>query len=462
MTEYIIEQKSQELLKKIKAARPEINVTGTTYYVSADGDDNNDGLSPETPWKTLERVDAHYDNFNTGDAVLFRCGDIFRGSIKALGLLYASYGEGEKPQFYSSPFDAAGVEWKDEGNDVYSIPFGDERGLKYDAGNIIFNHGDAGCGYKKFKKDDLELEFDLDFYHNHDARTLYLKSTKGKPNERWNSIEIAVTTTIIRNAEKSCQHIIVDGLVFKYCGGCGIDLYETDWVKDVIVRNCEFEWIGGSLMPNPAWTARMGNAFEIWGGCENVLIENCYFNQVYDAAASPQWFGVEDNVCVTNFIVRGCLFERNTYDIEYFLSQHYPEDRNKHVEPTPVMFTDMIFEDNICRRNGYGFGSQRPRRVSSACIKGWTHQNQAKNFIIRNNIFDRADYLLVEACADKEEWLPELSGNVYCQYLNKSIIDYNGKVNMSEGNVPTSDTFKPEKGAVIIVAHRPIDELNRY
>lgn len=31
--------------------------TGTAYYVSSsDGDDNNDGLPPVTPWKTLFRV----------------------------------------------------------------------------------------------------------------------------------------------------------------------------------------------------------------------------------------------------------------------------------------------------------------------------------------------------------------------------------------------------------------------
>ena len=54
MTFYDIEMKSRELREKIRNAKPVLDIKGTTYYVSADGDDNNDGLSPETAWKTLD------------------------------------------------------------------------------------------------------------------------------------------------------------------------------------------------------------------------------------------------------------------------------------------------------------------------------------------------------------------------------------------------------------------------
>lgn len=462
MNEVIIEKMSRELREKIRHAKPEIKVSGTIYYVSNDGDDNNDGLTPETAWKTIDRVNANFKLYTNNDAVLFRCGDTFRGTIDTFGLTYASYGEGEKPKLYASPFNAATVSWKDEGDNVYSIPFGDERGMKYDVGNLVFNHGEMGCGYKKFKPDDLALDFDLDFYHDHEKHMLYLKSEHGNPAKRWDSIELSVTSAVFTSNNTACYGAVIDGVVIKYSGGCAIDLHCGEWIRNITVRNCEFEWIGGSLLPSPGVLCRLGNGFQIWGGCENILIENCYFNQNYDAAASPQWFGDTDTVGVKDFIIRGCLFERNTYDIEYFLTQRVKEAPNKHVENTPVMFVNTIFENNICRKNGYGFGSQRGRRVSAACIKGWKHQNKAERFIIRNNIFDRADYLLVEACADKDEWLPELSGNVYCQYLNKGIIDYNNYITMTEPFVETGKNFPPEKDAVIIVAHRPIDELNRY
>lgn len=38
---------------------PNLPDTGAkTYYVANDGCDENDGLSPERPWKTLDRVNA--------------------------------------------------------------------------------------------------------------------------------------------------------------------------------------------------------------------------------------------------------------------------------------------------------------------------------------------------------------------------------------------------------------------
>ena len=47
-----IERKSNELKEKILGMPDGELFSGTVYYVSADGDDQNDGLSPETPWKT--------------------------------------------------------------------------------------------------------------------------------------------------------------------------------------------------------------------------------------------------------------------------------------------------------------------------------------------------------------------------------------------------------------------------
>ena len=49
--------------------------TGTVYYVSATGDDKNDGLSPETPIKSLAK--ASMLPLKPGDSVLFKKGDDF-------------------------------------------------------------------------------------------------------------------------------------------------------------------------------------------------------------------------------------------------------------------------------------------------------------------------------------------------------------------------------------------------
>ena len=46
-----------------------VNVTGTKYYVSASGNDANDGKTPETAWQTLEKVSGA--TLAEGDGVFF-------------------------------------------------------------------------------------------------------------------------------------------------------------------------------------------------------------------------------------------------------------------------------------------------------------------------------------------------------------------------------------------------------
>ena len=53
------------------------------YYVAADGDDSNSGLSPEAAWKTIQRVNQ--ETFKPGDAILFRSGDVWNGQLRPLG-----------------------------------------------------------------------------------------------------------------------------------------------------------------------------------------------------------------------------------------------------------------------------------------------------------------------------------------------------------------------------------------
>ena len=69
-----------------------------TYYVSSSvGDDANDGLSPETAWKTLEQVTAQIED---GDTILLKRGDTFRGFIKAYkdeDVIIGAYGSGANP-----------------------------------------------------------------------------------------------------------------------------------------------------------------------------------------------------------------------------------------------------------------------------------------------------------------------------------------------------------------------------
>ena len=51
-----VENKSAKRKQEILNSEDNLKVTGNVYYVSTSGDDANDGKSPETPWKTLAKV----------------------------------------------------------------------------------------------------------------------------------------------------------------------------------------------------------------------------------------------------------------------------------------------------------------------------------------------------------------------------------------------------------------------
>ena len=97
--------------------------TGTFYYVSNDGNDNNDGKSPATAWATLSKVEqagSHNSIIAAGDSILFRKGDTFVGTLKwdryyggtsptgtaTAPITFASYGSGAKPVFEYPPITA--------------------------------------------------------------------------------------------------------------------------------------------------------------------------------------------------------------------------------------------------------------------------------------------------------------------------------------------------------------------
>ena len=121
-------------------AKDALEVTGTRYYVSSDGDDTADGLSPDSSWRTLKRVsDAELCR---GDAVLFRRGDVFRGSVRTCaGVTYAAYGSGEKPRFYGwdkSLADPALWELWDAAHHIWRL-----KEPILDCGTLVFDGGEA-------------------------------------------------------------------------------------------------------------------------------------------------------------------------------------------------------------------------------------------------------------------------------------------------------------------------------
>ena len=468
MQEKLYEAKKREIL----AAKDELFIQGTSYYVSNDGDDANDGKSPDTPWRTVNRVNKAW--LKPGDGVLFRRGDLFRGPgiIAADGVSYGAYGYGEKPKFYGGTEDLAKVElWREYDKEEHIWVC--EKPVS-DPGTLVFNEGEFISrklipSYRNLQfvcRDDINRPFvmqeemteNLDVFWEYDRTLvngeskgeafpvpevgphcmgkLYLRCDDGNPGTVFESIEM-----IARNVGVSVRqvnHITVDNLCLKYfCFGVG-----SGMVKGLHVSNCEIGWIGGNIQsydggdPNypegkRGSVTRFGNGIEVYGNCDDYQVSCCYIYQVYDAGASHQVNSpkkiVMQNIRYTDNLIENCV-----YGIEYFLDQ-IGEDQGSYMANVEMC-------GNYIRLSGYGWGQQRHNADTPALIKGWSYKNTARDFSICDNTFDRSAYRMLHLVAEKEEYCPTMRGNTYIQHIGGTLGQYGGNEIVEPDNLPFDES----------------------
>lgn len=129
--------------------------TGTAYYVSNSGNDNNSGTSPEQAWATLDRVDAA--NFRRGDAVFFERGGIWYGRIrpKTDELTISAYGEGPKPIVSGNDPDLMVAEnWTEHGKTPDGGTVWVYNKTRTDVSHVLLNGGETVAVRMTPKRDD--------------------------------------------------------------------------------------------------------------------------------------------------------------------------------------------------------------------------------------------------------------------------------------------------------------------
>ncbi len=379
------------------------NITGVTYYVSPNGDDNNDGTTPETAWKTPDAIVWNSYLFEEGDAVLFERDGIYRRTspiVVQSGVTYGAYGEGDKPLIYGSASNYAwGMRWEPSYKEnVWKITL-----YSGEAGIIVFNHGEeVGMPYYHGLN---ELTQNGDFYHNTTTSTLYLYLDKGYPNAVYESIEIGTRETVFRLNDDT-QNVTIDNLAIKYAGLFAVDVQE--YTSNISITNCEMGWIGGCRFNNG--DMGLGNAIQFWQNTNDALVENCWIYQVYDAGITPQGTGAASTY--KNLTFRNNLIEYCNYSIEVF-------DRD-----TGSVWDGLVIENNIMRFAGYGWlaaGSRVDKSPAVAHYTGWTWNYDAipgNGIVIKNNIFDCSAANLVYWPGKTYASGVTVSGNSFYQRTN--------------------------------------------
>ena len=423
------------------------DVPGYIYYVSNDGSDNNCGYNVYEPFGTLSKA---ISVAKSGDAIVLRRGDIFRGQVRIpAGVTLSAYGEGEKPKVYGSPLDGADpklweLDYEDgaTGAKIWRFTKEDMR----DVGNIVFDGGrmyaykdipsaNSDGGFmmrgdetKPYVYTD-ELDFDLNFFHDASSSlkngkidlnlatgALYLRCDAGNPGDVFESIEFSPRGNALAIGGAG---VTVDNICVMYTGSHGIGSGTT---SNLTVTNCEFGWIGGSVQhynntQNRA--TRFGNGVEIYGGCDGYLIENCYVYQCYDAGITHQLDSNGnssvgstrmDNVTYRNNLITDCV-----YSIEYFFNEAIGLIREGE---------NILFENNILRRCGYGFGSTRPNGYAQRHIRSNPYGNPFRNYVIRNNIIDRSVQDLFRIQFSSYDFAPIMEDNIYIVGVGNDFFTY--------------------------------------
>lgn len=348
------------------------------YYVSNSGLDTNDGLTPETAWQTIGKINEAVVG---GDEVRFCCGDTFYGRIASPAgpdaehpTIFTSYGEGKKPTISQFMLPKKGA-WEKHDENIYKLDALDTS--KFD-GNHLNGNSNIGFikvdGEFKFKKCFLmeELAEAWDFYCDDQYVYIYLDKS---PDECSDDIKLAPNVRSMAFA----TNLKVTNIVFLGSGGHGI----SGVSKGAYIADCEFRELGGSrlggLERNGKFNrTRYGNGVEAWSNSRNIIVERCKFSDIYDVAITMQGNLVEtswENCIFRNNIMWNCV-----QAFEIWSSGEKPE----------TGFVNCYFENNVCIDSGYCWGyDARPNKQVSAPLLIYGLGCPLCEITVRGNILSR-------------------------------------------------------------------------
>ena len=458
----ISEKMKQDVLNSENALN--LSDRPTTYYISEkNGNDDNDGLSPEKPFKTLNALNK--TRFLRNANILLERGGVYRGTMSiSANLAFGAYGEGPKPVWIQSKRNYADPDlWVEtEYPNVWKC-----TELLTNVGVIGFDHDlfdysddtynelyGIICNYKTLGFMGIEdMNKDLQFYSDMRETSLltpsplYLYSTEGNPGKRFKSIEIGERINIVSGAPKNCR---IDNISFKFTGAHAIGVNDA---QNLLVTNCVFSWLGGSVLwyNDDGSCTCYGNAVET-GACDGYYVDNCWFYQLYDTAVTHQCSKGDGNRIQNDVRYLGNLIEYCHWGIEFYNSPstttEYPDGKHPYTRITSNVYDAY----NVVRNTGYGWGSVIKNRMKSS--QGYCGSSLSDNYdeTTEYNIFDRSAGNLLFLPSNANEIQRR---NIYIQYEGNQIGSLRGQVEKCDTSFASYiNKLWGDKEAVVIMIQK--------
>lgn len=405
-------------------------MNGQIYYISEkNGNDSNDGKSPENAFKTINGFKAKIKDLATGSSVLFERGGVYRGTLSTSrnGVIYGSYGNGKKPIIMQSQRNFADESLWTPVDGYPNVWLCTEKLVN--VGVMAFDHDiwdysastyDETYGYimnkNLFNFDGIhELTSDLQFYSelpNNSTSTagnLYLYSTEGNPGKRFASIEIGENITIMSG---SGNDVVIDNISFKYTGAHGMG--GAGGCKNRTVTNCIYSWLGGSILSvdfhGNGRPVNYGNAVEIYGSCNGYVVQNCWIYQIYDTAVTHQFSNA------TKCVQTGVRYLENLIEYCFWGIEFYNGNDGGVLPPEQKYTSDVISRYNVLNKTGYGWGSIV--RFRDGYLYNGSSLSSNYDCYTEYNVFNTCSGDIILLVANSNE-IPDK--NIYVQYLGNRL-----------------------------------------
>lgn len=444
--------------------------TGTAYYVSNNGNDKNDGKSPETAWASLERVNRA--QLREGDAVFFRRGDTWYGGEKywdnvlwygcirvRSGVTYSAYGEGEKPKFIGSmPGIVDSNKWVSVGTTADGGKLWRYVDKLHSVSGILMNRGTLwsemqlpGWNGKNYVNTDESvfsvensLNKNLTSFHALDltgrpADTgvenegltgyLYLRCDQGNPGDVFYDIQFVAGGIGVGTEGEFGSYATIDNLNIQYFSQLGISLGGYQGWNNTLVQNCEIAYCGGMTQAyvesgrfGYGKATYSGGAIQM-SGSGNRAINNFIHDidsKTFVVVIHDQ--GEKISTSYENLVMRGNLIENSGTALQVMSCLI-----DEHSTRTGI-FKNLIFNDNYVMHTGEGWMNGRliaseiweENGTLSALNFTGIKDGILDNVQITNNVLCCADYALI-AIRTLPNNFPILSGNTYIQYAQERV-----------------------------------------
>jgi hypothetical protein len=338
-----------------------------TFYVSSQGNDSNNGLSPSAPRKTIPYLQPGKTYLlNRGDTLYFSIGATSNPNASGK-IRVASYGSGNKPvlSLYKKIRPSA---WVKHSGNVWKVNISsgaDFTGLKSTNSNVGFlKVGGRIYGNKLSALNALSGAWD--FYSD----DTYLYVFNGQ-NPSQSQVQASCNVSGIELSD----NMEVSDISICGSGAHGISAHER---SNVTLSGIDISETGGSFLPGYGnGTTRYGNGIEFYNNAKNCLVQQCSVRQAYDVAFTMQGTGLFSNV----------IFQNNTAD-------HNEQSFETWLGSGSAGFRSCKFINNQCYNAGFGWSHDvRPVKYEGVHILTYlweVNDKKAQDLLIEGNTFNRA------------------------------------------------------------------------